>query len=795
MTRDLPFDGDDDDAGERTGDTAYQVANGVARVARAGAYVTGGALVAANGGGVPAAPGSAKLDSWNAGWARASDPDPDVPSPVVTFPDPDPNNLPPALPGTHTPVNQGVQLPDLGARPLPDLPTWRDGIPGNNEPVHPNLQINPNFRDGVPGNNQAPPGWNDGIPGNNAPVHPNQGGQFGHQPPSGQFGIPGYEPPRVPDWREGLPGFGGPRQRGEDENDEGQPGFGLPGHGGNGFGLPGTEGLVPPGSNPFVIPRIPAAGKTESVADRDESEEPGSHSSGNPFDVMDHNPFYATGNPFDGVGTPFQGGNSYDPTGHAFDGVGGGDFGVFVGVEAGASLVTDFDVEFGVTPEGMYFYTDLKVEATAGIKVVTAAGNNVGDQVDKFNDWLDSGGKLPGARNGLDHGNGGSGALGGSHAGPGPQLGTGIAPQPAPMPAPAPMPVVAAPVVPVVAPAVVAPAPAVAQPALSTPLQTTIQPDAATTPIAHTFDAPIGGSPLTAPAAAVPALFEQPTKHTVVVPPQTDYPGDHSTGTPVTIPTTVTTSIPTHTAGPTIPDATKTPDGVTKVPGATVTPTLPDLTITKVPGATQTGTPSTGGATHTGTPSTSNGGATTGVPTQTGTPSDDVTLPGTTAGGASSTPSIPTTQPSVEVPTTVEVPTVEPSVDVPTVEPTVSIPVVTPSVTHSAPALTTMPTVPTFDTDPSIPTMDIEVPTNDIPLPTQPMPTIPVKPIAAEMQPLHSGDHGLVYYPDAAMYLAPGTDHAALMATGLSAALQPETTLLAETHHPVSTGHDLPLMM
>ncbi|MBF6247528.1 hypothetical protein IU471_28770, partial [Nocardia elegans] len=52
MTRDLPFD-DDTEVTEPGGDTAYKVASGVARVARAGAYVTGGALVASHGGGMP----------------------------------------------------------------------------------------------------------------------------------------------------------------------------------------------------------------------------------------------------------------------------------------------------------------------------------------------------------------------------------------------------------------------------------------------------------------------------------------------------------------------------------------------------------------------------------------------------------------------------------------------------------------------------------------------------------------------------------------------------------------------
>jgi hypothetical protein len=87
MARDLPFDGDEE-VTERGGDTAYRIASATSRVARGGAYVTGGALIANNGGGVPAPP--SELDSRNAGWAYSADPDPDVPSPVITFPDPDP---------------------------------------------------------------------------------------------------------------------------------------------------------------------------------------------------------------------------------------------------------------------------------------------------------------------------------------------------------------------------------------------------------------------------------------------------------------------------------------------------------------------------------------------------------------------------------------------------------------------------------------------------------------------------------------------------------------------------------
>src|SRR2546422_178963 len=108
MTSDLPFDSDGTGADDSAGDTAYRVATGVARVARAGAYVTGGALVATNGGAAPVHPGGQRLDSWISAYTR--DPDADAPSPVVTFPDPDPNSTPPAPLHSSTPTPRDVSV-------------------------------------------------------------------------------------------------------------------------------------------------------------------------------------------------------------------------------------------------------------------------------------------------------------------------------------------------------------------------------------------------------------------------------------------------------------------------------------------------------------------------------------------------------------------------------------------------------------------------------------------------------------------------------------------------------------
>src|SRR5690606_34678880 len=173
MTRDLPFDGDFE-ADDRGGDTAYRVASGVARVARGGAYVTGGALVAANGGGVPAQPGDHHLDSWNAGWARNSDPDPDVPSPVLTFPDPEPGDYP------ATPIaDQGPDADAPGADPWVTMPLPRlDGgmsggagtdagfglpsLPGNGSD---GMRVPGSTGEGVPGLGGIPGATGEGVPG------------------------------------------------------------------------------------------------------------------------------------------------------------------------------------------------------------------------------------------------------------------------------------------------------------------------------------------------------------------------------------------------------------------------------------------------------------------------------------------------------------------------------------------------------------------------------------------------------------------------------------------------------
>src|SRR5437879_5227456 len=119
MSRDLPLDADAGDTGDHAGDAAYRVATGVARVARAGAYVMGGALIASGSDDGPAI-GDSQDESRVAGWSVSSvrDPQPNAPSPVITYPDPrpDPGHQPapspngePIPPGfwVHIEINAG----------------------------------------------------------------------------------------------------------------------------------------------------------------------------------------------------------------------------------------------------------------------------------------------------------------------------------------------------------------------------------------------------------------------------------------------------------------------------------------------------------------------------------------------------------------------------------------------------------------------------------------------------------------------------------------------------------------
>ncbi|BDU01777.1 hypothetical protein [Nocardia sputorum] len=725
MTRDLPFD-DDTEGAERAGDTAYRVATGVARVARAGAYVTGGALVAANGGGVPAQPGESRLDSWHTGWAHSTDPDPDQPSPVITFPDPVVEPAPFSSHGSNTPVAHGnpapgsvgpapaFTLPSTGA--APSLPTLGDDYSGTDAgfPL-------PTLAGGEAGGHAMQ------LPGHSGNGVPGLGGIPGTEGSGSGLTIPGTE--GHVSHGPALPGT-----RSEASNDLDAPGghgFGLPGHGlgqaGHGFGLPGSNGFVAPGSTVFDLPGGNGVGAAP-----------------------------AAGDPFDGVGQ------------------GGGDLGAFVG--------TQWQVDFGIGPNGIYFTSEMKVDVGVG---------HVGDQLDEYTDWLADGIRIP---DGTDHtaeqdapGHGHSGLLG-ALTSPGSSAtqssaASGVAQSPSagaaqpsassvvqPLSASAPV-APAGTVAPVasVAPAVPAPAPAPAAVAAApvvaaTPLQTTIQPDVASTPIANVLAAPEGPSVLTAPAAAVPALFDAVRPAPAVKPypvsdPQPTHP-THSPTATVPTPTTIVKTTPTP-SGPgdaTAPSAPKTPDlDITKTPGVTTAPhggitTAPDLPTTKTPGATVTQTP-----------------APTHAPT---TPDDDVTTPGGGTGRPSTGGTSHSTYPTDDLP----------SHELPTGDvPTVSRPA---QPTYSAPDQ------PTYSAPAQAPTVEPHAPTYTAPVPTQ----APIKPQVIDPKP-----HGIAAPLAADPVAGPGFaahdyDHSALLsAGGLSSALLPEPAM-PETHHYASDVSDISLI-
>ncbi|MEV0294101.1 hypothetical protein [Nocardia sp. NPDC050710] len=733
MTRDLPFDDDDAEATEPSGDTAYRVATGVARVARAGAYVTGGALIASNGGGNPDHPGGQRLDSWHTGWSGNNDPDSDVPSPVVTFPDPEPNYVPlaPQRPAAvaHKDTFHAVQLPDA---PNDDVPV---GI-----------------RVGTPPEDTGTGFGTDDVPG--APSFLDHAPSAYSASTQQWSGTPGAQ---QPDW---LTGNESEQARVESSNASGH-GFGP------GFDLPDGASFLSPGSNPF-FPR-PAAGEANDGELAELADENASRVG------FGQSGFGNSGFGHSGVGQvdSADAAELFD----SFNGIGDGDgFGVYLGVDASFELQTELGIDFGIGPNGAYLTTEMKVEASAELSIKTAAGSNVGDQLDSLSDWLDGKNSSSGTgRSTTDQsgtGTGATGLVGGSGAAPG-----AVAPQPAPAAvaaAPAPIAVSSAPapiaVAPQPAPAPVAAAApaAVAAPVVATPLQTTIQPEAATSPIANVLAAPTGPSPLTAPAAAVPVLFEQPVKPiptTPVIATPIDTGTSPGVPTPVTkIPTTITNTIPTPTLpGQTTPDAgTGTIPGsvIPKTPGVDIKP-KPDIDIditgTKLPGASVTTQP-------------------TRPAPQPATPDNDVTTPGTIGGGA-----------STGAGTSHQAPPTRPTVDAPTVEvPTVSVPV-QPSITHS---------VPTVDID--VPTVD--VPTVEVPTPAHtapnPAPMTPMKPpivgpngrpISDQLDP----SHGLATHP-AAAHVVPDADHSVLAFTGgsLSTGLMPDAGMPgADPSHGITDFH------
>ncbi|MEV6065401.1 hypothetical protein AB0L82_02520 [Nocardia sp. NPDC052001] len=716
MTRERPIDDDASGTGDDyAGDTAYQIANGVARTARAGAYVTGGALIASAGTRSGDGPAPAiDHDSRNVSWQQANDPQPDVPSPTLTFPDLTADQLPPAhLPTGMLPVatqdNQhygtdaGLLPADYGSQPSADT-----SMSGFNGVGIPDTDLPLSFR--LP-DYQQQPGYE--LPNGGGPVDSNQ--PWDPQQPGN-----GDSEWQLPD----TDGSGGGWQiPGADGS-----GWQLPGADGSGWHIPGADGgggfgWQMPGGDGGHGWQIPGGFKL-----------PGADG---------HLP--GMGN-LPGAGDPIGSGSH----GGIFDGIGDGPVGI--------AIDTNWAVNMHVGLDGVHFESNLQVNIGVG---------NVGHQLDQFTQDMGQGiGHIP---NGIDpngnplpagsapwgsdavnpgaqttganlpgqqpnsatasatdphgpgagvpgagigapgahgggtgsHGTGygshgaGSGApLGGSTGAPGtapgssfglPAGGTG-APAPAYVApaAPAPIatpvapaaPIVVAPVVPAaVAPVVVAPV-AVAQPVVATPLQTTIQPDAAQHPIANLLTTP-SQSPLYASAAQAPALFEHHGNHPVLL-----ANGGHPDVSTIAKPTPVTTEPGTTVPKISVPP--KTDPALTTVPSVPVTTKIPgitDPTTTKLPGITLPTTT----APHTTAPHTT-------VPPVTTDPDTGTTRPNTggDTDGHSTAPTI--TPPSDTVPTH-QPPVTNPShpssdATVPTVAPTV------PPVTLDPPAAT-VPAVPT----------------------------------------------------------------------------------------------------
>ncbi|GAB2691574.1 hypothetical protein [Nocardia thraciensis] len=636
MTRDLPMEDDDPGAGDHAEDTAYRVATGVARVARAGAYVTGGALIASNG---SPAPTNESHTSRIAGWV-SNDPQPDAPSPVVTYPDPDPDSVPPPVLGGSAPPAPAPTSALPWAAPHHAVPPQQQG----------------GFQMSTPDGSMS-------------------GGGYWYSTPLGD----GYSP-TVPSERDESPSSGQHPGTGHGDSDAvpfgslSNPGFGLPGlpglegwegqgFGGQGFDLPGylrhpTQSAVGDVSSGTALP---SAGRSETADDAPDPYAGVPHSAtsfGPGLGLPGTQGLHLPG--MNGLGAGGFGGlsDSGPETGHAFDGVGDGPLtGVFFHTES------NFDAHIGL--DGVW--------VTSGLSADIAVGN-VGQQLDSFGDWLGHGadstgdtaaadgvtpllagldgqaavtpgaaGSVPGAQQAGAHAHGGGpvagvqqsgssgtgSALAGAQgaqapgAAPGmpgqsPAAGPAMAPGPmavspaplaaaaplavaAPIAAPAPM-AAAAPIaapapasnIAVAQPIAAAPAPApppvpaamIPQPVAATPIQPTHQPDAAWNPIADVLNVHPGLSPLIAPGGAVPSLFDH-------LPGHEPGPGHGGAGTDDDWSGTSPTSLsPSPTGTPsTTPHAGPTSGGVT-TPSHSADPSKPDLP-TFGPGKSTTVAPTT----------------------------------------------------------------------------------------------------------------------------------------------------------------------------------------------------------
>ncbi|WP_067573765.1 hypothetical protein [Nocardia acidivorans] len=755
MTRERSFDDDAAGAGdEYADDAAYRIATGVARTARAGAYVTGGALIAsagARGGPAPAI----DHDSRNVSWSQANDPQPGQPSPTLTFPDLTADQVPPmhlpsginpvALPDNHHfGTDAGLFPPQYDARDASHDVSASGfhgvGLPDNELPrsfALPDHQQDSGLElPETPGRSESP--W------------------AGQQPGAG-----------APEWQ--LPGADGGQWH-------------IPGADGSGWHIPGMDGgqgWQIPGMDPGQGWQIPGGGLKLPGAD---GHQPGVVNSPHAGDIL--------------------GNGSH--TG-IFDGIGDGPLGISVG--------TNWAVDMHVGLDGIHFESDLKVDIAIGNvgHQLDQFTQDMGHGISHVPNGIDpSGNPLPAGANPWAEGTvqpGGQSAATANHPGqqsnsaavtgpqgatpgsatgapgsaiPGGTVASGGTPAPgaalgaptvspaggfaAPAPAyvapvapaaPAPVstpaaPIVAAPVVPVAAPAVVAPV-VVAQPVVTTPLQTTIQPDAAQHPIANLLTTP-GPSPLYASAANAPALFNH-SNHPVLLASGQPDPSVAGAKPPTAETTVPKISVPSPeplTTAPHVPVATKLPGSndpaATKLPGITVPTTVPPVTTAPHVTVPPVTTDPDGGGTRPHKPIDD-------TDTHAGTPT--ITVPDNTDPAPTRQP--PVTQPSHPGGSDVTVPTVAPTVDQ-------DLPTHQPTITLDPPA----PTVPPQATAPK---------TQDAPK--------PAKPIA------DTGDSG--------HHLMPIADDSALhpvylmQDSGLGAHLMPDATL-ADSHLPLHAAFDHTLL-
>ncbi|GAB4584164.1 DUF5585 domain-containing protein [Nocardia sp. IFM 10818] len=803
MTRDLPFDdasGADDDY---AGDTAYRIATGVSRVTRAGAYVTGGALIAAGGSqGENGAP--INHDSRNVGWSQVNDPKPDEPSPTLTFPDLTEDALP--YSGGASPVADPFDNGQYGT----DAGLFPGHFGGQGDATMAGFGGL-----GLPESGTPAFGLGYGDDSHNALGMPLESSQSSES----ALGLP-LGTPQSALFDDDQGGFLGGLQHMQGLKLPGTEGLHLPGMNSGGFAPPGSGFENPSHTGPFdgigegfgafvkTSWEVDAHAGLDGVWVRSElNVDIAVGNIGNQFnefgrdlsDGIAHAPGYKPGvEAAEQPGSSFLGGlrgldepnAAANAPGHQADPQNGGAPAPVGGAPNGGAAVPANGLPNGATGPG------------AGATAPGAGANAPGVHGPSLN--------APGAA-GPSAGAPGLGApaapsapaagIGAPAPGPAGPIGPVAPTAPAAVAPVAPAPVAVAPVAPVavapvapiavapvapvavapIVPVAAAPAPvvpvAVAQPVVTTPLQTTIQPDAASQPIANLLAAP-AVSPLTAPAATAPALLDlrQPTvvaEHpdkpaTMIAQPLTSAPG--TSAPQISIPSTAD-SPSLLTTAPTAP--------TTKLPGATdpATTKLPGLTtapaVTTAPGATTAPGHATapGGSTgpgNTTAPVVTNPTTGTdpdgGLTTQPSVPTDDVDVPSVTV-PSDDNDSIPTHQPTVSnPPTTVTVPTVEPTVPTGDSHPTLDTP-------------------PTIDTQPTIDVPDPTIATMP-PLTTKPMPDMPkpVKPVADVSD---SGHHALP--------LADTTPFYQVHDAALTSNLMPEAAF-AETHHPVSGAHDVTLL-